>query len=305
MSKHGIFTMNKKGIISAAVIVALGFGMAGGSVSADKTQALKAAERAAVAAEVEAKELMRAAAVFVPVVEMNGVEALDVGDSVPGVSAMKAADTFNQTVNAEIEKKKAEEEAKAKAEAEAKAKEEAEKKAAEERTRQEAARAEQEASSNQSSDSSSASSSDESADDAQDSASDSSASAGGSRDVSVLYKYAGYPYMYGGASPSGWDCSGFVKYVMANEFGVSVGRTSGEQAGAGYGISVSDRSQWQPGDLLIYRSGSGSIGHVGIYLGGGQMIHALNDKHDTLIQSVSTYEGWDSNTLVKVRRVLN
>lgn len=299
MSKHSTFTISKKGIISAVVIVAVGFAMAGGSVSADKAQTMRAAERAAVAAEVEAKEKMLAASVFIPVVEMDGLESLDVGDAVPGVSAMNDADTFNQTVNADIEKKKAEEEAKAKAEAEA------EKKAAEERERQEAIRAEQQASNNQSSDSSSESSSDESTDDAQDSTSDSSASSGGSRDVSVLYKYAGYPYVYGGASPGGWDCSGFVQYVMANEFGVSVGRTASQQAGAGYSVSVSDRSQWKPGDLLIYRSGSGSIGHVGIYLGGGQMIHALNDKHDTLIQSVSTYEGWDSNTLVKVRRVLN
>lgn len=299
MVKHGIFTVHKKGVVSAALVVAVGFMLAGGSVSADKAEEVRAAERAAVAAETEAKERMQAAAVFVPVVEMEGLETLDVGDSVPGVYAMNDASAFNQTVKAEIEKKAAEEEAKAKAEAEAKAKEEAEQKAAEEKARKEAeaaAKAEQKASDNQSASSGSDTASTESSD---------SSSSGSSKDVSCLYKYAGYPYSYGGTSTSGWDCSGFVQYVMKNEFGVSVGRTASSQSGAGSSVSVSDRSQWQAGDILVYKSSSGSIGHVGIYLGNGQMIHALNDKHDTLIQSVSTYEGWDSNTLVGVRRVLN
>ena len=120
--------------------------------------------------------------------------------------------------------------------------------------------------------------------------------------VSGLSKYVGRPYKFGGTSPTnGWDCSAFVQYVFKTEFGISLPRTAAGQASGGKAISVSDRSSWKPGDILCYKN-NGSWNHVAIYLGNGQMIHALNAKHDTLIQSVDTYEKWDNNNLTGVRR---
>lgn len=124
-----------------------------------------------------------------------------------------------------------------------------------------------------------------------------------SSDVSVLTQYVGYDYVFGGTSPTkGWDCSGFTGYAFAKHFGISLPRTAGEQASCGTAVSKNDRSSWKPGDLLFYKE-NGRVSHVAIYLGGGQMIHALSSKYDTLIQGVDYYEKWDSKTsLYSVRR---
>ena len=123
-----------------------------------------------------------------------------------------------------------------------------------------------------------------------------------SGDVSALTKYVGYSYVYGGTRPDAWDCSGFTQWVFRNHFGIKLPRTSGEQASGGKAISINNRSSWQPGDLLFYKQ-NGRVSHVGIYLGNGQMIHALNPKYDTLIQGVDYYERWDrKTTLTSVRR---
>lgn len=117
-----------------------------------------------------------------------------------------------------------------------------------------------------------------------------------SAELAVLTQYVDYSYVYGGTSPSrGWDCSGFTQYVFKKHFGISIGRTSGEQARQGTSVSKNTRSEWQPGDLLFYQE-NGRIIHVAIYLGNGQMIHALNSKYDTLIQDVDYYEVWDKRT---------
>lgn len=114
-------------------------------------------------------------------------------------------------------------------------------------------------------------------------------------------KYAGTRYVFGGSTPDGWDCSGFVQYVLKNEFGISVARTAAGQASSGASVSVSDRSSWKAGDILCYKN-NGSYNHVAIYLGNGQMIHALNSKYGTFVQNVDTYEGWDDNNLAAVKR---
>lgn len=92
------------------------------------------------------------------------------------------------------------------------------------------------------------------------------ASAGGV--VGIAMQYQGVPYVWGGTSPSGFDCSGLVQYVY-RQAGYSLPRTAAAQYGAGTPISYSELA---PGDLVFF--GYGSITHVGIYIGGGSMIHA-------------------------------
>lgn len=100
----------------------------------------------------------------------------------------------------------------------------------------------------------------------------SSAVTSATRNAIVAYakQFLGNPYVYGGTSlTNGADCSGFVMSVFAH-FGISTGRSSRDQAAKGREIPV---SEVQPGDLLFYASGN-YINHVGIYVGGGQIIHS-------------------------------
>jgi len=92
-------------------------------------------------------------------------------------------------------------------------------------------------------------------------------------------KYVGVPYVWGGNGPSGWDCSGFVKYVYA-QHGINIARGTSAILGSG---QFKRTSNPKPGDLVFQNGG----GHVGIYLGGGQMIGAQNPTVDTMIHSVS------------------
>ncbi|GAA1412220.1 hydrolase [Glutamicibacter uratoxydans] len=92
-------------------------------------------------------------------------------------------------------------------------------------------------------------------------------------------KYVGVPYVWGGNTPSGWDCSGFVKYVYAKH-GINIARGTSAILGSG---QFKRTSNPKPGDLVFQRGGS----HVGIYLGNGQMIGAQNPTVDTMIHSVS------------------
>lgn len=83
--------------------------------------------------------------------------------------------------------------------------------------------------------------------------------------VSLAYSLIGTPYVSGGYSPSGFDCSGFTSYLFA-QYGIGVSRSSSGQAYGG--MAVSSISEALPGDIICYP------GHVGVYVGGGQMIHA-------------------------------
>lgn len=124
------------------------------------------------------------------------------------------------------------------------------------------------------------------------------------KEIEEITEYTYVSYKSGGTSPSGWDCSGFTQWVYKNIYGISIPRTSREQAKIGTSVSKSDMSKWKPGDILVYSAG-GSVNHVGLYLGNGKMMHALNSKYDTVIQDVEYYESWDSrNNLKSVRRCL-
>lgn len=104
------------------------------------------------------------------------------------------------------------------------------------------------------------------------SVSSSGSSATGSRIASYAQQFVGNPYRYGGNSlTSGIDCSGFTQQIMA-KFGYSISRTSSSQSGDGRAVSTSNL---RAGDLVFYGDG-GSIDHVALYIGGGQVVHASN-----------------------------
>jgi cell wall-associated NlpC family hydrolase len=114
--------------------------------------------------------------------------------------------------------------------------------------------------------------------------------------VGVAMQYLGTPYVWGGASPSGFDCSGLVMYVFA-QVGISLPHYTVAQYNYPNSVSVS-RDQLQPGDLVFFAG----LGHVGIYVGNGQFIHAPHTGDVVRIDSLS--EGWYSSEYDGAKRIL-
>jgi peptidoglycan DL-endopeptidase CwlO len=110
--------------------------------------------------------------------------------------------------------------------------------------------------------------------------------------VGIAMQYLGTPYVWGGASPAGFDCSGFVMYVF-RQVGVSLPHNAAAQYG--YGMPVSF-DQLEAGDLVFFNG----LGHVGIYIGGGQFIHS---PHTGDVVKISSLSGWYSSTYVGARRL--
>lgn len=108
-----------------------------------------------------------------------------------------------------------------------------------------------------------------------------------SGDAIVAYAktFLGYRYVYGAAGPNSFDCSGFVQYVYKH-FGYSLNRTASTQAKNGVAVSKSDL---QPGDIIIFKNtAKTAIGHVGIYIGNNQFIHASNSRTGVIISSLTS-----------------
>ena len=126
----------------------------------------------------------------------------------------------------------------------------------------------------------------------------SSGTVSGQAIVNEAKKYLGTPYVYGGASPSGFDCSGFVYYVL-KQLGYSPYRTPADQYTMGSYVSKGDL---QPGDIVFFQNTyKVGISHVGIYVGGGQFIHAPNSRSVVSYADLTT--GYWSNHYYGARRV--
>ncbi len=111
--------------------------------------------------------------------------------------------------------------------------------------------------------------------------------------VGIAMQYLGTPYVWGGASPGGFDCSGFVSYVYG-QMGVSLPHHAASQYGMGTPVS---RDELQPGDLVFFDG----LGHVGIYIGGGQFVHSPHTGDVVKISSL--YDSWYASTWVGGRRI--
>jgi peptidoglycan DL-endopeptidase CwlO len=111
--------------------------------------------------------------------------------------------------------------------------------------------------------------------------------------VGIAMQYLGVPYVWGGASPAGFDCSGFIMYVFA-QVGISLPHHAASQYGMGSPVS---RDQLEPGDLVFFNG----LGHAGIYIGGGQFIHAPHTGDVVKISSLS--DSWYAATWVGGRRL--
>jgi cell wall-associated NlpC family hydrolase len=113
--------------------------------------------------------------------------------------------------------------------------------------------------------------------------------------ASVAMQFLGVPYVWGGSSPSGFDCSGLVMYVYA-QLGVSLPHYTVAQWDYPNSVSV-PRDQLQPGDLVFFDG----LGHVGIYIGNGEFIHA---PHTGAVVSIDSLNGWYAGAYDGAKRIL-
>lgn len=116
--------------------------------------------------------------------------------------------------------------------------------------------------------------------------------------INTAKSYLGVPYVYGGSTPSGFDCSGLVQYVF-NQHGITLHRVASQQYSYD-GVAVS-KSNLQPGDLLFFSSSDKSVGHVGLYIGDNQMIHASSGSGKVIISNITS--NYYVNNYVGAKRV--
>ncbi len=114
--------------------------------------------------------------------------------------------------------------------------------------------------------------------------------------VNYAVQFVGNPYVWGGTSLTrGADCSGFTQAVLRN-FGISIPRVSRDQANAGRSITS---SEMRPGDLIFYKNSGGTINHVAMYIGNGQIVHAASRRSGIKIST------WNYRSPAKIRNVID
>ncbi|KYG90297.1 C40 family peptidase [Metasolibacillus sp. FSL H7-0170] len=116
--------------------------------------------------------------------------------------------------------------------------------------------------------------------------------------TSSAYKYIGTPYVYGGTTSSGFDCSGFTRQVF-NDLGISLSRTSGSQYGQGQAVA---KSNLQAGDLIFFNTSGAGISHVGIYIGDQKFIHSQTGKG---VSVTNINESYWAKRYIGAKRVTN
>lgn len=119
------------------------------------------------------------------------------------------------------------------------------------------------------------------------------------RILKTATQHLGTPYRYGGSSPGGFDCSGFVQYVFKQN-GYSLPRTAASQYGMGTAVN---KSSLEPGDLVFFKCYGSSIDHVGIYSGGGKFIHSSSPRSGGVIYS-SLSESYYARSYYGAKRVI-
>ena len=122
-------------------------------------------------------------------------------------------------------------------------------------------------------------------------------SALGRRIVASSMQYLGVPYVFGGTTPNGFDCSGYVRYVFANA-GIYLPRTADAQYECGYPVST---AELVPGDLVFFSTYEAWASHVGIYLGDGNFINASSSRGVSIASLYSSYWG---SCYIGARRVM-
>jgi cell wall-associated NlpC family hydrolase len=116
-------------------------------------------------------------------------------------------------------------------------------------------------------------------------------------------RYVGTPYVWGGTTPKGFDCSGFVQYVFRRH-GVNLPRTSRQQAGVGQPV-VTALESLRAGDLMFFASNGSRIDHIAIYVGNNRIIHSSSSGNGVAYDNLSSNRGrWFADHHVASRRVL-
>jgi peptidoglycan DL-endopeptidase CwlO len=115
--------------------------------------------------------------------------------------------------------------------------------------------------------------------------------------IQTSFQYVGVPYWFGGSSPRGFDCSGFTRYVFANN-GIDLPRMADGQFGVGRPVSV---ERLQPGDLVFFETYEPGPSHVGIYIGNSQFISATSSRGVAVADLFGQYWG---ERYIGARRVL-
>lgn len=125
-----------------------------------------------------------------------------------------------------------------------------------------------------------------------------SSSGQGAKVVETAKSYIGSKYVYGATGPNSFDCSGFTYYIY-KQYGVSLSRTAAAQYKNGTAVS---RSDLQLGDLIVFGPSASGINHVGIYIGGGKIVHAANASRGVTTDTINS--GYYNKNYVGARRVL-